>query len=65
MTQRRRFLVGLALLTMGCWATAAEQIRIEMPIFEGGEGLSFFSHCAREYEKARPGVIMDLYGDPR
>ncbi len=65
MTRRRRFLVGLAMLVMGSWATAGEQIRIEMPIFEGGEGLSFFSHCAREYEKARPGVIMDLYGDPR
>jgi ABC-type sugar transport system permease subunit/ABC-type glycerol-3-phosphate transport system substrate-binding protein len=39
--------------------------RIEIPIFEGGGGVAFFSQAAREYEKIRPDVSVDLYGDPR
>ena len=45
-------------------AAAEERTRIEVPVFEGGEGLSFFFHAAREYEKVRPDVEVDLYGDP-
>ena len=36
-----------------------------MPVFEGGEGLDFFLECARAYEQEHPGIIIDLYGDPR
>ena len=39
--------------------------RVEVPIFEGGAGLDFFFFAAREYEKVRPDVQVDLYGDPR
>ena len=46
-------------------AAAEERTRIEVPVFEGGEGLSFFFHAAREYEKVRPDIEVDLYGDPR
>lgn len=46
-------------------AMAAEPVTIDMPMFEGGEGLTFFTYCAREYEKLRPDVIVNLYGDPR
>ena len=45
--------------------SAVEEIRIEVPIFEGGAGLDFFFLAAREYEKERPDVTVDLYGDPR
>ena len=38
---------------------------IEVPIFEGGCGLTFFFEAARGYEEARPDVLVDLYGDPR
>ena len=42
-----------------------ESVQIEIPLFEGGQGLSFFFQCAREYEKERPGIRVNLYGDPR
>ena len=45
--------------------TAQTATRIEVPIFEGGAGLDFFFLAAREYEKARPEVEVNLYGDPR
>ena len=38
---------------------------IEVPIFEGGCGLTFFFEAARGYEEARPDILVDLYGDPR
>jgi ABC-type sugar transport system permease subunit/ABC-type glycerol-3-phosphate transport system substrate-binding protein len=44
---------------------ASEPVRIEVPVFEGGAGLDFFFHAARQYEKERPDVTVDLYGDPR
>ena len=43
----------------------AEPVRIEVPLFEGGEGLDVFLEIARAYEKQRPGVEVNLYGDPR
>ena len=45
--------------------TAQTATRVEVPIFEGGAGLDFFFFAAREYEKVRPDVQVDLYGDPR
>ena len=42
-----------------------ERARIEVPLFEGGAGLDFFFLTAREFEKQRPNVHVDLYGDPR
>lgn len=39
--------------------------RVDVPVFEGGEGLDFFIRCAAEYSAAHPGVQVDLYGDPR
>ena len=59
---------GLALLgalLTGWAASAAEPVGIEVPVFEGGEGLTFFLDCARAYEKERSGVRVNLYGDPR
>lgn len=61
--------VGAALLLLVPAGAHAEEpagpIRIEVPLFEGGEGLDVFLQIARAYEKARPGVTVDLYGDPR
>lgn len=42
-----------------------EKITIEVPVFEGGEGKEFFLVAAREYEKVRPDIIVDLHPDPR
>ena len=40
-------------------------VRVEIPLFEGGQGLEFFLECARTYEQEHEGVMIDLYGDPR
>jgi len=47
-------------------AHAAEPpVTIEVPVFEGGSGLTFYFHAAKAYEAARPDVGVDIYGDPR
>jgi len=56
---------GIFLILLLCVSPASAQVRIEMPVFEGGAGLDFFFECARTYEKETPGMIVDLYGDPR
>jgi N-acetylglucosamine transport system substrate-binding protein len=38
---------------------------LEVRVFQGGYGVDFFERAAREYEKAHPGVKIDLKGDPR
>src|ERR1043166_205574 len=45
--------------------SASQKVKIEIPVFAGGEGMDFFIDCAREYEKVNPNVIVDLYGDSR
>ncbi len=44
---------------------AEEPIEIDIPMFEGGFGIKFFQEVAREFEKERPGIKVNLYGDPR
>ncbi|MEX0778061.1 MAG: extracellular solute-binding protein [Phycisphaeraceae bacterium] len=53
------------LLLLAVHPAAAEKIEIEIPIFTGGEGGEFFISVARQYEKIRPDVKVNLYGDPR
>lgn len=43
----------------------AEQIVLDIPLFQGGSGTEFYLLCAREYEKIRPNVKVDMYLDPR
>ena len=66
----RRGWATLSVLAAILWAGgmplfAEGKTRIEVPVFEGGAGLDFFFKAAREYEKVRPDVEVDLYGDPR
>lgn len=52
-----------------------QQVTVEIPVFEGGEGMDFFIECARAYEqqvpqvtvngRQQPSVAINLYGDPR
>jgi len=51
-------------LLLLAWPAVAKEV-IEVPLFEGAEGLEFFSQCARDYERLHPDVFVDLYGDPR
>jgi ABC-type sugar transport system permease subunit/ABC-type glycerol-3-phosphate transport system substrate-binding protein len=54
-------ILTIALLAFPAFA----KTRIEVPIFEGGEGTPLFLYASREFEKIRPDVEIDLYGDPR
>ena len=62
-----RLLAFLALLILSPSSRAQSQskITIEIPVFAGGEGMTFFTDCAREYEKLHPDVDVNLYGDNR
>ena len=57
----------VALLSAAAWpqAPSSQQVTVDMPVFEGGEGMDFFLKAARAYEKENPRVVVDLYGDPR
>ena len=39
--------------------------KIEVAILEGGYGIQFFAETARQFERLRPDVRVDLHGDPR
>ncbi|HWB53901.1 MAG TPA: hypothetical protein VG722_06900, partial [Tepidisphaeraceae bacterium] len=59
-------LIFLLLLTAIAWgAQKPGQITIDAPLFEGGAGKAFFLQCARDYEKIRPNVHVNMYLDPR
>jgi ABC-type sugar transport system permease subunit/ABC-type glycerol-3-phosphate transport system substrate-binding protein len=48
-------------------APAAEPIALDVPVFAGGFGLSFYEETARQFERLRAAdqVEVRLYGDPR
>ncbi|HEY1683192.1 MAG TPA: extracellular solute-binding protein [Tepidisphaeraceae bacterium] len=60
-----RYFRFFLLFLLGSCAIAAAKITIEAPLFEGGAGKDFFIECAKEYEKARPDVNVDMELDPR
>ncbi len=56
-------LTGLVLCMSVCTLGRSDQI--EVALFEGGEGLTFFTECARAYEREQSAIRVNLYGDPR
>jgi raffinose/stachyose/melibiose transport system permease protein len=54
--------IGLLLLLGLVPLRAAE---LDIPVFYGGYGLAFYEETARLFEAQRPGVKVNLYGDPR
>jgi raffinose/stachyose/melibiose transport system permease protein len=38
---------------------------LDIPVFAGGFGTDFYVRAAREFERLRPGVHVNVYGDPR
>jgi ABC-type sugar transport system permease subunit/ABC-type glycerol-3-phosphate transport system substrate-binding protein len=62
MTLRRGliFAIGICLAVR-----AAGAVELDIPVFAGGYGLSFYEETARQFETLRPGVKIRLYGDPR
>lgn len=43
----------------------ASPFTLDIPIFAGGYGTAFYEETAREFEKLRPDVRVNIYGDPR
>ncbi len=58
----RRLVLG-GLLATG--AARGADVVLDIPVFAGGYGLSFYEETARRFEALRPGVKVHLYGDPR
>src|SRR5690606_2184480 len=46
-------------------AAAETPLELDIPIFAGGFGVDFYEETARRFEAERPGVRVNLYGDPR
>ena len=40
-------------------------VELDIPVFAGGYGIAFYEETARQFEAARPGVKVRIYGDPR
>ena len=38
---------------------------LDVPVFEGGNGINYFVETARRFESTRPGVTVNVYGSPR
>jgi len=49
---------------MGGPARAAD-VTLDIPVFSGGYGITSYVESARQFEALRPGVKINLYGDPR
>ncbi|MEW6048615.1 MAG: extracellular solute-binding protein, partial [Bacillota bacterium] len=59
-------LLAIILLTCTVGVVAsAEQIELEVAVFQGGFGLDHFQYVAREYERLHPNVKVNLWGNPR
>ncbi|MCM2274491.1 MAG: extracellular solute-binding protein [Candidatus Didemnitutus sp.] len=46
-------------------SAAAPRVTLDIPIFAGGYGTAFYEETAREFERLRPEVRVNIYGDPR
>ena len=46
-------------------ARAAGPVELDVPVFEGGYGTAFYEETARRFEAVRPGVRVNVYGNPR
>jgi ABC-type sugar transport system permease subunit/ABC-type glycerol-3-phosphate transport system substrate-binding protein len=60
----RRISFGTLLILFLSVASRAG-ITLDIPVFAGGNGTAFYEETARQFEALRPGVKINLYGDPR
>ena len=56
---------GLILLLVCSALPVQAQQEVEVSLFEGGEGLGFYSKVAEDYQRQRPSIKVRLEGDPR
>ncbi len=61
---RALLLTGLA-LALAAPAGASRPVELDIPVFEGGYGISFYQDAARRFEARRPGTRVHVYGSPR
>jgi ABC-type sugar transport system permease subunit/ABC-type glycerol-3-phosphate transport system substrate-binding protein len=54
-----------ALLMLALSVSSRAGITLDIPVFAGGYGTAFYEETARQFEALRPGVKVNLYGDPR
>jgi ABC-type sugar transport system permease subunit/ABC-type glycerol-3-phosphate transport system substrate-binding protein len=64
-TLRLRVRLALLGLLAALPARAASPTELEVPVFEGGYGIAFYTDTARRFEALRPGVRVHVYGSPR
>ncbi|MDB6094223.1 MAG: transporter substrate-binding protein [Verrucomicrobia bacterium] len=66
MTRARhvRWLPGFAIAALAALRVGAVTT-LDIPVFAGGYGIAFYEETARRFEKERPDVRIQLYGDPR
>lgn len=65
---RFRFWLVLWFASAGVGSAAerkGEPMTLDIPVLVAGFGAEFFEETAREFEKLRPGVRVNLYGDAR
>jgi ABC-type sugar transport system permease subunit/ABC-type glycerol-3-phosphate transport system substrate-binding protein len=58
-----RIFFGALLGALGVAGRAG--VVLDIPVFAGGNGTAFYEETARQFEALRPGVKVNLYGDPR
>lgn len=67
MTRRRQLAAVLAAAWAASFGSAAPRpsVQLDIPVFAGGFGTDFYVAAARAFERLRPGVHVNVYGDPR
>ena len=60
-----RTIACLAGLLAALPARGATPVELDIPVFTGGYGISYYEETARQFEALRPGVRAHVYGDPR
>lgn len=55
----------VTLAGFGLSVRGAPPVELDIPVRSGGFGTTFYEEAARRFEALRPGVKINLYGDPR
>ena len=60
------FRIFTFLLVCFSWVRATSpELNLDIPVLVAGYGADFFEETAREFEKLRPTVRVNVHGDPR
>ncbi len=62
--RRWLLLAGLGTLPLAAGA-AGDPLTLDIPVRSAGFGTAFYEETARQFEALRPGIKVNLYGDPR